>query len=192
MKLIVGLGNPGQEYKNTRHNLGFMVLELLGRISSEARFSTNAKFHGEFLETSKLGKKFILLKPTTFMNNSGKSVAALANFYNLPPEDIWVIYDELALNFGQMRIRQGGGSAGHNGIKSISQSVGEDFFRFRIGINNNLTDKTPSEKFVLSRFTQLEREQLPDLCSQACQIILHSLEDTPKQTSYNLLAVNQE
>lgn len=187
MKLIVGLGNPGKEYQATRHNLGFMIVDEIAQQLALANFSTSSKFKSDILETSRQSEKIILLKPATFMNNSGQAVGAVARFYHLPLEDIWVVYDELAISFGRMRVRQGGSSAGHNGIKSIIEAIGQDFRRFRVGINNERSDEITNEKFVLSQFNEPEKKQLTHLCARASQIVIGHLQEDTLSTSYDLL-----
>ncbi len=187
MKLIVGLGNPGQEYINTRHNLGYLILDRLASELAILKFANSPKFIGQITETSKSNQKIILFKPSTFMNNSGQAVGLVANFYKISAEDIWIVHDELALEFGQMRIRKGGGSAGHNGIKSISQAIGEDYIRFRVGIHNKFSSKVTSEKFVLSQFTDIEKKHLDTICSQVAEKIIDGINGEPKHTSYQLI-----
>lgn len=134
MLLIVGLGNPGAEYKNHRHNVGFMAVDAIARANG---FSTwSRKFQGEISE-GKLGAgKVLLLKPLTFMNLSGQSVAAAAGFYKLTEADIIVIHDELDLPPGRCKVKTGGGNSGHNGLKSIDAHLGKDYRRLRIGIGH--------------------------------------------------------
>jgi PTH1 family peptidyl-tRNA hydrolase len=164
MKLIVGLGNPGEKYDNTRHNVGFDAVDKLahelGDTTPAWEMSTK---HNALL--AKIGE-VMLVKPQTFMNDSGVSVASLVAFYKLAPSDVWVIHDDMDLPMGKIRIRDGGGSAGHHGIDSIVQMLGTDkFLRFRLGIgkggaNGMHPDRNvPRAKvidFVLSRFGQGE------------------------------------
>lgn len=132
-KLIVGLGNPGARYANTRHNVGWMALDAFARKHGVA-IETNG-FHGTYGELRWEGEKVILLKPLTFMNLSGRSVAPAAHFYKVAPADMLVVYDELDLNPGMLRMREKGSAGGHNGMKSIIQELGtQEFPRLRIGI----------------------------------------------------------
>ncbi|HLG26043.1 MAG TPA: aminoacyl-tRNA hydrolase [Candidatus Gracilibacteria bacterium] len=167
MKLIVGLGNPGKEYKTTRHNVGWMVVDALVHDLQFEDLKKEEKFSAKLSAGEIGGEKIILAKPTTFMNLSGEAVSALKNFYKIEPEDIWVIYDDLDLPLGQLRIRKDGGPGTHNGMKSVIESVGsKDFPRFRIGIESRggaLSLKgEPSPKqqdttsFVLSKFSEEE------------------------------------
>jgi len=136
IQLIVGLGNPGAEYADTRHNVGFWFVEALAA-EAGARFAREGKFAGEVAKASVQGSLCWLLKPATFMNRSGQAVAALASFYKIPPPGVLVVHDELDLAPGDVRLKQGGGHGGHNGLKSIVASLGSaDFLRLRFGIGH--------------------------------------------------------
>lgn len=134
MWLFVGLGNPGQKYQRNRHNLGFMAVDSI--VHRHSFSSWSKKFQGEISSGSFGDEKVILLKPQTFMNLSGESVQAAAAFYKIPLERIVVFYDELDLVPGKCRAKKGGGSGGHNGIKSIDQHLGPDYWRIRLGIGH--------------------------------------------------------
>ncbi len=134
MWLFVGLGNPGQKYENTRHNIGFMAVDAIVRRHSFSAWSK--KFQGEVATGELNGQKVLALKPQTFMNLSGTSVQAAMAFYKIAPENIVVFYDELDLIPGKSRAKKGGGSGGHNGIKSIDQNIGSDYWRVRLGIGH--------------------------------------------------------
>ena len=193
MKLIVGLGNIGKQYTNTRHNLGFLVLDKLVEQQSWPSFQSAPKFKALISQaTEPLGEdKLIVVKPATMMNLSGQAVGELARFYKIEPTDIWVIHDEVDIEFGQMRIKLGGGSAGHNGIKSITEAIGPDFGRFRIGIYNQLKDPTPTDQFVLDRFTPEEQNTLPSVVINAAGIICDQLDKSNLEIqTYNLLENN--
>lgn len=153
MWLIVGLGNPGPEYERTRHNIGFMAIDRLAE--GGARF--NKKFDGLVLQTEIAGEKCILLKPQTYMNLSGKSVQAAAAFYKSPPDHIIVLHDELDLPLGRLRIKQGGGANGHNGLKDIDEKLGPDYWRIRLGIGHP-GNKEQVHDHVLSRFAPEEMD----------------------------------
>jgi PTH1 family peptidyl-tRNA hydrolase len=136
MKLLVGLGNPGAQYETTRHNVGWMALDRLAAERGLA-FKTDRRFRADVAETTvpETGEWLALAKPLTYMNLSGESVGALARFYKIEPADIVVIYDEMALPLGQIRVRPGGSAAGHNGMKSLIAHLGtQDFPRVRIGV----------------------------------------------------------
>ena len=154
MWLIVGLGNPGAEYAATRHNIGFMAIDALARAANVDRFS--AKFHGEFATATLAGEAIALLKPQTYMNLSGKSVQAALAFYKISPDHAVVMHDELDLPLGKIRIKQGGGANGHNGIKDIDQMIGPDYWRIRIGIGHP-GDAARVHGHVLSRFAADEQ-----------------------------------
>lgn len=168
-KLIVGLGNPGNEYADTRHNIGFMVLnELAKQEGVEFRLANEHK--AEIAELS----GGILLKPQTFMNLSGQSVASYANYFKIKPENIWIISDDLDLPLGQIRVRDTGSSGGHNGLKSIISSLGtEDFYRVRLGISQVGEEHIEPEAsiFVLDKFSSREQEPLSKSVSLATDLV---------------------
>ena len=153
MWLIVGLGNPGAEYAATRHNIGFMAVDRLAAAAKIDRFTN--KFHGELASGDWAGEKLLLLKPQTFMNLSGKSVQAAMAFYKIPLAKLVVLHDELDLPLGKLRIKQGGGANGHNGIKDIDQAIGPDYWRIRLGIGHP-GDAARVHGYVLSRFNAEE------------------------------------
>ena len=147
MWLVVGLGNPGPDYALTRHNVGFMAVDALA--GPEAFTS---KFQGLVASRSIEGEKLLLLKPQTFMNLSGKSVQAAMAFYKIPPDHVIVLHDEIDLPLGKIRIKQGGGANGHNGLKDIDQMVGQDYWRIRLGVGRP-EGQAPVHDYVLGRFT---------------------------------------
>ena len=152
MYLIVGLGNPGDKYNYNRHNIGFMAMDVIADDYSFSPF--RAKFQGQISEGRIGGQKVVLLKPETYMNNSGQSVAAAAKFFKIPPEKIIVFHDELDLQPGKVRVRLGGGNAGHNGLKSIQAHIGTaGTWRVRIGIGHP-GDKSRVSGYVLSDFAK--------------------------------------
>ena len=158
MKLIIGLGNPGSEYLNNRHNVGFMALDNL---SAHYPFEDwRTKLGGLFATASLGSEKTILVKPQTFMNLSGVCVAKFKQFFKINVADIFVIYDDIDLGFGEVKIKQGGGDAGHKGVRSISQHLQtKDFNRIRLGIGRPSTKEEVSH-FVLSNFSKTERDKL--------------------------------
>lgn len=159
MKLVVGLGNPGDRYARTRHNVGFQVLDSLG-----------LDFHQKFQGLCAQSGDVLYLKPQTFMNCSGDSVLAALSFYKIKPENLLVIHDELDLPFGIIRLKKSGGHAGHNGLRDIIRLIGPDFSRIRIGIGKP-EQKTQVVDYVLSPFTPTEESKLPKLYEQACALI---------------------
>jgi PTH1 family peptidyl-tRNA hydrolase len=134
MRLVVGLGNPGLRYAKNRHNVGFVAVDAIARRHGFPAFRD--RFKGELSEGVIGGEKRLLLKPQTFMNDSGEAVLAAMSFYKIPPAEIVVIHDELDLKPGKVRVKRGGGSAGHNGLRSIDALVGADYWRVRIGIGH--------------------------------------------------------
>ena len=157
MKLIVGLGNPGKEYINTRHNIGF---ELLDFFASKYNFSFNKhKFNGEYAEFNFNGEKIIFLKPLSFMNLSGSVVSKYVSFFKINLDDILIIHDDLDMNFGRIKVVYDSSSGGHNGIKDIEKFIGtKKYTRLKIGISN---DKTVDTKdYVLGKFTDDEINEI--------------------------------
>lgn len=157
MKIIVGLGNPGEKYTLTRHNIGFTLADLLAE--KYARTAWSEKFHGIYSKCFFENEKFFILKPTTFMNNSGISVKAITDFYKVKSSDVIIIHDDLDLQIGQVKVKLSGGHAGHNGLKSIHQAIGNEYTRIRIGIGRPIEKKQVST-FVLSNFTSEENSYL--------------------------------
>lgn len=158
-KLIVGLGNIGREYENTRHNVGFLAIEDYAAREG-VDWHEKPKFKAFIAEKTVGSTKVILAKPTTFMNLSGEAVRAIKDFYKLENDDVIIIHDELDLPFGTIRTRIGGSSAGNNGIKSISSHIGDTYARIRIGIGNELLPRIGAHDFVLSRFSHEEMTAL--------------------------------
>jgi PTH1 family peptidyl-tRNA hydrolase len=164
--LVVGLGNPGPNYAQTRHNLGFMVADRLAtRLGS--RFKAHRRSGAEILTGRLGGHSVVLAKPRSYMNESGRQVAPLAKFYSVPPADIVVIHDDLDLDFGRIRLKLGGGEGGHNGLRSVAMALGtKEFQRVRIGIGRPPGRKDPAS-FVLEKFRAAERAEVPTICEQA-------------------------
>jgi PTH1 family peptidyl-tRNA hydrolase len=149
--LVVGLGNPGREYARNRHNLGFMVVDELARRTGA---SFRSKFNGEFAETRLDEARIGLLKPETYMNESGRSIAAALRFFKVAPADLLVVHDDVDLEPGRLQARLGGGLAGHNGLRSIAEVLGtQEFLRLRIGVGRPARgDRRPVADYVLSAF----------------------------------------
>jgi len=218
---IIGLGNPEEKYQQNRHNAGFLILDYflnqnenssnnsptpcgrgLGGGVAET-WKKNTKLEAEITEFPRplwegVGgrgyEKIILVKPETFMNNSGRSVSKIMNYFDIPKEDILVIQDDLDLPFGSIRFSKDSGSAGHNGIKSIIESLGtQDFSRLRIGVANELytTQKIPSEKFVLENFNSEEKKLLENISGEISEAIHFYLEHGFEKTKnkYNKSAM---
>ncbi len=164
--LVVGLGNPGPQYAKTRHNVGFMVADVLA-----ARIGVPFKVHkksGAEVATGRLGgRSVVLAKPRCYMNESGRQIGPLAKFYSIAPGDVIVIHDELDIDFSKVRLKLGGGEGGHNGLRSVANALGsKDFQRVRIGIGRPPGRKDPAA-FVLEPFSSTERTEVPTLCELA-------------------------
>ncbi|BBX06232.1 aminoacyl-tRNA hydrolase [Mycolicibacterium aichiense] len=164
--LVVGLGNPGPQYAKTRHNLGFMVADVLaGRIG--AQFKVHKRSGAEIVTGRLAHRPVVLAKPRTYMNESGRQVGPLAKFYSVMPTDIIVIHDELDIDFGRIRLKLGGGEGGHNGLRSVANALGtKNFQRVRIGVGRPPGRKDPAA-YVLEPFTAAERTEVPAICEQA-------------------------
>ena len=171
MKVVIGLGNPGKKYEKTRHNIGFIAVDNLRKemnISDERE-----KFQALVSETNIDGEKVIFLKPQTFMNLSGNSVIEIVNFYKLDPKkDIIVIYDDMDLSFGDIRIREKGSSGGHNGIKSIISHIGEEFIRIKCGIG---AKEKGAVEHVLGEFSQTEQKDLEEILEKIYNCVIEML-----------------
>jgi len=156
--LIVGLGNPGAQYVNTRHNIGWMALDKLAGADASWRKEKNALTTHIDVD----GRKVILVKPQTFMNNSGVAVGALMAFYKIPLDNIVVIHDDMDLPVGAIREKSGGGSAGHNGIRSIDATIGREYFRIRLGVGHPRDINSPINPadWVLGRFSPTDMEKI--------------------------------
>ena len=183
MRLIVGLGNPGREYGSTRHNIGFDVLDALARrlgwIRGTGEFDrlSRQKFEGLAMDgamdlPSGGSEKVMLLKPLTYMNLSGRAVQAAIGFYNLTPPDVLIVLDDVALPCGKLRLRAGGSSGGHNGLKDIERALGTATYpRLRIGIDAP-PPRVAQKDYVLGRFTEAQREQLDPAINRAGDAIV--------------------
>lgn len=168
MKLIVGLGNPGTKYEETRHNVGFMVLDKLAK-----GFSFDKKFNVEI----KKEEDTIYIKPQTFMNLSGQAVSKVASYYKIKSKDIWVISDDINLPLSKLRIRKNGSAGGHNGLESIIQTLGKnDFIRFRIGIGQ--PEKITYERYVLQKFKPEEIKIIKKYVDQTKETINFALKNS--------------
>ncbi|WP_159234499.1 aminoacyl-tRNA hydrolase [Mycolicibacterium vanbaalenii] len=164
--LVVGLGNPGPKYAANRHNVGFMVADVLADRLGET-FKVHKKSGAEVATARLAGRSVVLAKPRVYMNESGRQVGPLAKFYSVAPADIVVIHDELDIDFGRIRLKLGGGEGGHNGLRSIVSALGtKDFKRVRIGIGRPPGRKDPAT-YVLENFGSVERAEVPTICEQA-------------------------
>jgi len=171
--LLAGLGNPGPQYAGNRHNVGFMVLdELAARVGG--KFKTH-KSGGEVVEGRLAGRRVVLVKPRSFMNLSGGPVVGAARFYKVPPSGLVVVHDELDVDFGALKLKFGGGDNGHNGLRSITKSLGtRDYYRVRFGIGRPPGRQDPAD-FVLKDFSTVERKELSfevDRCADATEALI--------------------
>ncbi len=181
MKLIVGLGNPGDDYIGTRHNLGFVALDEYRRKHNLGEWENNKKLKSEIIKTDQL----ILARPQTYMNNSGQAVQLLAKFYKVEPEDVVIIYDELDLHIGQIKIRIGGAAAGHHGVESVMESLGTDqFLRVRLGIGhwrNEASERqgaaSDTSSYVVGEFSESESSEIKKLIKTAVKALDTLLKD---------------
>lgn len=168
--ILVGLGNVGPKYENTRHNAGFMTIDA---VAAAYNCKVDRLKHKAMLGEAMIsGKRCLLMKPTTFMNNSGEAVAEAMRFYKIPPERVIVIFDDISLEPGGLRIRRKGSDGGHNGIKSIICETGEDTFpRIKIGVGKKPHPGYDLAAWVLSKFTESEQEKLQDSIRNACEAL---------------------
>lgn len=190
MILIVGLGNPGPQYQKTRHNAGYMVLDELAAELKILQFKPESKFKAEIASADIHGGKILLAKPITFMNLSGQAVQSLMQFYKIDPENLWVIYDDLDLPLGQIRIRREGSPGTHNGMKSVVQYIGKDFPRFRVGIESrgaSAPHRQDTSSFVLSAFGKEEGKEAEKAIKKAAEAIMTALKEglTEAMNQYN-------
>ena len=187
MKIILAQGNPGAQYAATRHNIGWMILDAYAAASS-AEFKPEKKFAADIATITIDGERILLVKPTTFYNETGRTARTLTDFYKLDPAtDILVIHDDLSLPFGTIRIRQRGSDAGNNGIKSISSHLGPDYWRLRVGIWDEKRNLQPDADFVLSRFSadassHIKQKIIPVATEMIATFLTGSMSATSHQT----------
>jgi len=180
MILIIGLGNPGPEYAFTRHNAGFLALDTFAESLNVLSFKFEKKFNAEISQITINGDTVILAKPQTFMNSSGEAVQKLMQFYKIHPHNCWVIFDELDLPLGAIKIRKNGGSGTHNGLKSIVAMVGREFPRFRIGIESrglSAPEKQDTHSFVLTTFTKQEQSVAKEVFKKTAESLHEALKN---------------
>lgn len=183
MKLIVGLGNPGKEYENTRHNVGFLILDKMqnANIKSQndnVKFKMEKKLNAEIVKINIDDEEILLTKPQTFMNLSGEAVQKIVQFYKIKPEDIIVVCDDINLEIGQVRIRKGGSDGGHNGLKSIIAHLGSDFWRIRVGVGKNTI---PAEAYVLQKFPINEQETILKTIDKTADLLVELISSGLKE-----------
>ena len=187
-KIIFAQGNFDKKYIGTRHNISFEIIDKFAD-NFDGVWKKQAKFQAFVCEINQNGQKIILVKPTTFYNNTGISVQTIKNFYKIAPaQELLVIHDDLALPFGNIRTRQKGSDGGNNGIKSINSAIGDNYKRIRAGIYSDLRDKMDDADFVLSKFTKSEQNQIDEKISpKAIQIIHDFIDNKFEITSTNTL-----
>ncbi|RLC97267.1 MAG: aminoacyl-tRNA hydrolase [Chloroflexi bacterium] len=168
--LIAGLGNPGPQYEQTRHNVGFWYLDQLAH-DAGVNFTVEKRYHAQLAQGQYAGHKVFLLKPLVFMNRSGQSVAALANFYKIPVTNILIIHDDLDLPVGTARLKRGGGHGGHNGLRDIAARLGDkDFLRYRLGIGHP-GDSSQVTDYVLSKPSQPDRQLILSAIDNSLRVL---------------------
>lgn len=188
IKLFVGLGNPGEQYFETRHNVGFWWIDFIGQ-NHKLSLKNSKKYFGEFSKHNEDGEVFFL-KPSTFMNDSGKSVQALAKFYKIEPEEILVIHDELDIQPGTAKLKLGGGHGGHNGLKSIQTSLGSNnFWRLRIGVGHP-GDKSKVIGYVLNKPSKIEMQLIQESIINSYKVFSYIMLGQFEKAMLNLHSVN--
>jgi PTH1 family peptidyl-tRNA hydrolase len=186
MRLIFAQGNPGTQYTSSRHNVGFLALDTFAKEHKTA-FTKKPKFHADVAELSLAGEKVLVVKPTTFYNETGQSARLLMDFYKLNSTDILVIHDDLALPFGTIRTREKGSDAGNNGIKSLNAHLGQDYTRIRVGVWSELRDRMPDADFVLAGFNREEAKALEaTIIPKIIELTTEFCAGTLKTTSHKL------
>jgi len=183
MILVAGLGNPGKKYRNTRHNIGFRILDEFQKENNFPAFKPIRKFNSLISKREFLGKEILLVKPQTFMNNSGKTLKplirnkiAMAKLTRI--ENLWVIHDDIDLPLGRIRISKGRGSAGHKGVESIIKELGtKNFVRLRVGIQPERGKPKNPERFVLQKFTKAEEKIVKEIVKKSCDALKAALEE---------------
>lgn len=172
MRIVIGLGNPGKQYQNARHNLGFRIIDALRQDLEFENWQSTKKFQASISQGVFDNEKIILAKPETFMNESGKAVKLLANYYQIAPEQILIIHDEADLPFGEIRCQTSRGAAGHRGVESIINHLKtNEFCRIRIGIRPENPINESLDDFVLAEFTPQEEELIPKIIKESVEII---------------------
>ncbi len=171
MRLIVGLGNPGEKYEKTRHNIGFLILQKIAEKRGVV-FRLENMYEAKFAEIGELDGRIKLVEPQTFMNESGRAISKIKNYWKVDSEDIWVIHDDVDLEFGKVRINLDGSSAGHRGVQSIIDSIGEEFWRIRVGVGRS--EEISTDEWVLKNFDEKDGE-LDKVVDKVAEFVLESL-----------------
>lgn len=174
--LLVGLGNPGTQYERNRHNVGFQVIDRIAEECSVV-FNKKADFFSEIASFKNNGRKVVLIKPQTFMNLSGRAVGIVKTFFKISSDKIFVFHDDIDLKFGQIKIKRGGGSAGHNGLKSIDGIIGNDYWRIRIGVGRPEEKNFEIASYVLGNFSEEEEKIIEKICANISKNLDSLLDD---------------
>ena len=185
--LLVGLGNPGKKYGGTRHNVGFECLDFMRDQQDWPNWVEKKDLKCHFSSTNVGNTRVIAIKPTTYMNKSGEAVQLVCHFYKIQPANVIVVHDELDLPFGEIRSRSGGSSAGHNGIASLIEHIGENFGRIRVGVANPKSAVLDSADFVLAKFDKNEQAEATDLRKEVASLVIQAIADgsvTPQTTKW--------
>lgn len=172
---IIGLGNPGAEYQKSRHNLGFWLIDALAE-QENLTFKENKQFHAQVTHMQRKERKFLLVKPMSYMNESGKFLSSLLSYFDCSPSDSIVVHDEIAFPLGQLKISQNKGAGGHNGVKSVISSIGSSFVRFRVGIGTKPHPEVKLADFVLSKLSKQEWAFLQTRKDCLCNSLLDLLD----------------
>lgn len=189
MITIVGLGNPGERYDGTRHNIGYQVVATLAHRLGETTWSHQKHLlHSEVVNAHFRGEKIQLIKPGTYMNESGLVISALLEKHGLDLERLWVIHDDTEFPFGEVRVKHGGTSGGHNGIKSIDDEIGSEYWRIRIGVGRPESKDHDLSEYVLGKFTTEERELVSLVVDRVVSYLIKSMEDEIVATKLLCLA----
>lgn len=180
MIIIIGLGNPGKKYQDTPHNIGFEIVDTFAEENNFPAFRLSKKFSAEISEAVLGSKKVLLVKPQTFMNNSGDTARSLIDFYKIPISSLMVVHDDIDLVHGRIKIAKNISSAGHKGIKSIINKIGKEFWRFRIGIQPILSKPKDTEKFVLKKFNSKEKKTMNGVIKKIVKALRATTEESPE------------
>jgi PTH1 family peptidyl-tRNA hydrolase len=189
LAIVVGLGNPGERYRGTRHNVGYWVLDRLAKRSGAAfRAEGELRRYAWFAETRLGDSDVVLAKPRTYMNRSGRAVSGLCRAYSFEPEQLLIVHDDADLEIGRLRIRKGGGAGGHNGVRSLVEVLGNgEFTRIRVGVRGPERDEEELADYVLSDFSEEDRQVAEEVCDLAAEAVVFLLEDgvTAAMNRYN-------
>ena len=184
MRLIVGLGNPGEKYERTRHNLGFMIVEEIAQKRGVV-LRLEPIYKSRFGDMGTLDHRIKLVQPQTFMNESGRAIAKIKKYWKINSEDIWVIHDDVDLELGKVRVNLGGSSAGHKGVESIIETIGEQFWRIRVGVGKR--EEVDTEKWVLQKITKAEITKYEKIIDRTTDFVLEYLDKGINEKTINIV-----